>query len=290
MCLPELTLSRYFAVDPAGAAAAGASRGAAGRADVLAGLAPGTRARRSHSRFALRGAEGPTDSVTTRRSSSNPKGARRTHPKAPYPDHCRLPRVALLPPGPRGRGVDQDIRGRRRAGRPADVLGPVVPGARSRILPGRRRRPRLPDGDRLRARPPGLRHRAAVARGHGRPRDRQRALHRRCESLRQRGRADFYGSSFVADPYGRVLVSAPRDEPAVLVADLDLDQRRDWLDLFPFPRDAPAGRVRDARLGTFRLSPSRRGPRVAGCDSIATRSCWARTSTCCRRSRTPPSS
>lgn len=45
---------------------------------------------------------------------------------------------------------------------------------------------------------------------------------------------EFYGSSFIADPYGRVLVSAPRHEPAVLVADLDLDQRRDWLALFPF--------------------------------------------------------
>ncbi|UGS35410.1 nitrilase-related carbon-nitrogen hydrolase [Capillimicrobium parvum] len=45
---------------------------------------------------------------------------------------------------------------------------------------------------------------------------------------------EFYGSSFVSDPYGRVLVQAPRDEPAVLVADLDLDQRRDWLELFPF--------------------------------------------------------
>ncbi len=44
----------------------------------------------------------------------------------------------------------------------------------------------------------------------------------------------FYGSSFVSDPYGRILVQAPRDEPAVLVADLDLDQRRDWLELFPF--------------------------------------------------------
>ncbi len=44
----------------------------------------------------------------------------------------------------------------------------------------------------------------------------------------------FYGSSFISDPYGRVLVQAPRDAPAVLVADLDLDQRRDWLDLFPF--------------------------------------------------------
>jgi N-carbamoylputrescine amidase len=44
----------------------------------------------------------------------------------------------------------------------------------------------------------------------------------------------FYGSSFVSDPYGRILVQAPRDQPAVLVADLDLDQRRDWLELFPF--------------------------------------------------------
>jgi N-carbamoylputrescine amidase len=44
----------------------------------------------------------------------------------------------------------------------------------------------------------------------------------------------FYGSSFICDPYGRTLVQAPRDEPALLVADLDLDQRRDWLELFPF--------------------------------------------------------
>jgi N-carbamoylputrescine amidase len=44
----------------------------------------------------------------------------------------------------------------------------------------------------------------------------------------------FYGSSFISDPYGRKLVQAPRDEPCALVADLDLDQRRDWLELFPF--------------------------------------------------------
>lgn len=48
------------------------------------------------------------------------------------------------------------------------------------------------------------------------------------------GGLTFYGSSFISDPYGRVLVSAPRDEQAVLIADLDLDQRKDWLDLFPF--------------------------------------------------------
>jgi N-carbamoylputrescine amidase len=48
------------------------------------------------------------------------------------------------------------------------------------------------------------------------------------------GPLTFYGSSFISDPYGRVLVQAPRDEPAVLVADLDLEQRQDWLELFPF--------------------------------------------------------
>jgi N-carbamoylputrescine amidase len=50
------------------------------------------------------------------------------------------------------------------------------------------------------------------------------------------GPLTFYGSSFVSDPYGRILLQAPRSEPAVLVADLDLDQSRDWLDLFPFLR------------------------------------------------------
>ncbi len=48
------------------------------------------------------------------------------------------------------------------------------------------------------------------------------------------GLITFYGSSFICDPFGRVLVQAPRDEDAVLVATLDLDQRRDWLTLFPF--------------------------------------------------------
>jgi N-carbamoylputrescine amidase len=47
------------------------------------------------------------------------------------------------------------------------------------------------------------------------------------------GPVTFYGSSFISDPYGRVIAQAPRDQAAVLVADLDLDQRRDWLALFP---------------------------------------------------------
>ena len=70
--------------------------------------------------------------------------------------------------------------------------------------------------------------------GHHRQRDRQRDVHGRRQPDRHRGPLTFYGSSFISDPYGRKLVQAPRDEPAVLVADLDLDQRRDWLALFPF--------------------------------------------------------
>jgi len=47
------------------------------------------------------------------------------------------------------------------------------------------------------------------------------------------GSNTFYGSSFIADPYGRVIAAAPRDESVILVAELDLDMRRDWLDAFP---------------------------------------------------------
>ncbi|WP_336696764.1 nitrilase-related carbon-nitrogen hydrolase [Curtobacterium sp. USHLN213] len=48
------------------------------------------------------------------------------------------------------------------------------------------------------------------------------------------GDITFYGSSFISDPFGRVLVEAPRDASVVLVADLDLDARTEWLRLFPF--------------------------------------------------------
>ena len=44
----------------------------------------------------------------------------------------------------------------------------------------------------------------------------------------------FYGSSFISDPYGRVILRAPRDLATTLVADLYLDYKRDWLGLFPF--------------------------------------------------------
>lgn len=48
------------------------------------------------------------------------------------------------------------------------------------------------------------------------------------------GIVEFYGSSFIVDPYGRILAQAARAGDELLIAELDLDQRRDWLTLFPF--------------------------------------------------------
>lgn len=48
------------------------------------------------------------------------------------------------------------------------------------------------------------------------------------------GDITFYGTSFISDPFGRILAEAPRDSSAVLVADLDLSARDEWLKLFPF--------------------------------------------------------
>lgn len=44
----------------------------------------------------------------------------------------------------------------------------------------------------------------------------------------------FYGSSFISNPLGEILVQAPRNEPAVLVTELDFSQRELWGRLFPF--------------------------------------------------------
>ena len=44
----------------------------------------------------------------------------------------------------------------------------------------------------------------------------------------------FYGGSFIADPFGRILVEAPENEEVALVAEIDLNHRQDWLQLFPF--------------------------------------------------------
>ena len=46
----------------------------------------------------------------------------------------------------------------------------------------------------------------------------------------------FYGSSFISTPMGEILAQAPRNEPAVLLAELDFNQRTLWGQLFPFSR------------------------------------------------------
>lgn len=48
------------------------------------------------------------------------------------------------------------------------------------------------------------------------------------------GLISFYGGSFIVDPFGRMLVEAPEDEEVALVAEIDVAQRQDWLQLFPF--------------------------------------------------------
>ncbi|USQ13777.1 carbon-nitrogen hydrolase [Legionella lytica] len=45
---------------------------------------------------------------------------------------------------------------------------------------------------------------------------------------------EFYGSSFISTPMGEILAQAPRNQPAVLVAELDFSQRALWGRLFPF--------------------------------------------------------
>lgn len=51
---------------------------------------------------------------------------------------------------------------------------------------------------------------------------------------------EFYGSSFISTPMGEILVQAPRNEPAVLVAELDFNQRELWGRLFPFAQQRQA--------------------------------------------------
>lgn len=47
---------------------------------------------------------------------------------------------------------------------------------------------------------------------------------------------EFYGSSFISTPMGEILAQAPRNQPAVLVAELDFSQRTLWGRLFPFAK------------------------------------------------------
>jgi len=55
----------------------------------------------------------------------------------------------------------------------------------------------------------------------------------------------FYGSSFISTPMGEILVQAPRDKAAVLVAELDFTQRTLWGRLFPFAQQRQPSTYKD---------------------------------------------
>ena len=188
VCLQELTLSPYFAIVPdALETARRDGRAAPGRPDARARRARGPRARHPRPRLALRAGRGRRAGLQ-HRDRRRALGRRRGEDaQAPHPGHRRLLRGQVLPRR-RRRGGLSGRRARRRPLRLPDLLGPVVPGARPRLLARRRRGDRLPDRDRLRARPPRLRHPAAVGARDHRQRDRQRHVHGRRQPHRPRGR------------------------------------------------------------------------------------------------------
>lgn len=51
------------------------------------------------------------------------------------------------------------------------------------------------------------------------------------------GKLNFWGQSFVADPFGRIIAKAPADQEEVLVVDCDLDKIEETRQNWPFLRD-----------------------------------------------------
>ncbi len=187
VCLQELTLSPYFAVTADGPEAAGA--------------VPEDDPRRADHEFAARWRPRPACTCTRRCTSAGADGGLGFNTAicvAPGGELVARTRKLHIPvtagyyedryfrPGDSGYPV---VDARRRAVRLPDLLGPVVPRARAGLLAGRRRGDRLPDRDRVRARPPRLRHRAAVGAGDHRQRHRERHVHGRGEPDRRRAAA-----------------------------------------------------------------------------------------------------
>jgi len=53
----------------------------------------------------------------------------------------------------------------------------------------------------------------------------------------QEGHTQFWGQSFVSDPYGEIIAKASPDREEVLIADCDLDRQREFRRIWPFLRD-----------------------------------------------------
>ena len=248
VCLQELTLSPYFAITPDGPDAAGAPPEDLATGPTFAFVSAIARELGIHVHASLferaDGPDGPDGLGYNTAIVVGPDGELRlTHAQAPHPDHRRLLRGQVLPARPGGRRrVSADAaavrrrRGRRRRRSSAcptcwDQWFPEL--ARAYSLEGAEviiyptaigSEPDHPDFD---TQP--LWQQVIVGNGVA-----NGTFMVAINRIGVEPPLTFYGSSFISDPYGRVLVQAPRDEPAVLVADLDLDQRRDWLELFPF--------------------------------------------------------
>ena len=133
----------------------------------------------------------------------------------------------------------------------AHLLGPVVPGSGSHHRPARSQPALLSHRHRLASRGKRALRQSpvrGVADHPAFPCHRQRRLRRfrqprRPRAWRRRGNRapgvglEFWGGSFIADPFGRVLAQAPHDSEAILIEEVDLkhleDTRRNW----PFLRD-----------------------------------------------------
>ena len=254
VCLQELTLSRYFAVDPGRPGGRGRrARGAARRPDPPLRRPDGGGNRRPRPRLALRARRRrATGSASTPRSSSPPTAScvARTR-KLHIPVTAGYHEDRYFRPGPAGADAFPVLAlGEAQLGLPTcwDQWFPEV--ARAYSLAGAEvlvyptaigSEPDHPEFD-----TEPLWQRVIVANGIA-----NGTFMVAVNRIGNEPPLSFYGSSFISDPYGRVLAQAPRDEPAVLVADLDLDQRRDWLELFPFLAHPPPRRL----LGADRLAP-----------------------------------
>ncbi len=51
------------------------------------------------------------------------------------------------------------------------------------------------------------------------------------------GETEFWGQSFVANPYGEVVGRAPENEEAILTAEIDLEKLEEFRRIWPFFRD-----------------------------------------------------
>ncbi len=87
-----------------------------------------------------------------------------------------------------------------------------------------------------------------------------------CNRVGQENAVTFYGSSFICDPLGNILVQADRDRDQVIHAVLRADVRRQYLSLFPLLRQRRPqhyGRL----LGAYAPQPSARWQDTLGAET-----------------------